>query len=68
MTSKEAKNYLLSLIERDTPKKVEMGVSKYFIFPICPNCKNELTEYYKYKYCKTCGQRLNWNDVYKELK
>ena len=62
MTSKEAKDYLISLIERDTPKKVEVGASKYFMFPVCPNCKVELNEYYKNKYCKECGQRLDWND------
>lgn len=62
MTSKEAKNYLISLIERDTPKKVEIGTSKHFEFPICPNCKDELNEYDKNKYCKECGQRLDWGE------
>ena len=64
MTSKEAKDYLISLIERDEPKKVEIGASKNFKFPICPNCKTELNEYYKYanKFCKECGQRLDWSE------
>ena len=50
------------LVERDTPKKVEIGTSEQFEFPICPNCKVELNEYYKYanKFCKECGQRIMW--------
>ena len=52
------------LVERDTPKKIEIGTSHNFKYPICPNCKIELNEYYKYanKYCKECGQRLDWSE------
>lgn len=62
MTSKEAKDYLISLVERDTPKKVELRTAYGFEFPICPSCKIELNEYCKYanKFCKECGQRLEW--------
>ena len=54
---------LEQLVVRDTPKKVEIGTSKNFKFPICPNCKVESNEYYKYanKFCKECGQRLDWS-------
>lgn len=62
MTSKKAKDYLISLIERDTPKKVEIRTSKHFKYPICPNCKGELNEYYKNNYCKECGQCLDWSE------
>lgn len=50
------------LLEKDTPQKVEIGTSKDFKYPICPNCKVELNEYYKNKYCKDCGQRLDWSE------
>lgn len=55
---------LEKLVERDTPKKIKIGTSKHFKFPICPNCKDELNEYYKNKYCKECGQRLDWSGRY----
>lgn len=57
-----ARYEISKLVERDTLKKVEIGISKNFKFPICPNCKTELNEYYKYanKFCKECGQRLDW--------
>ena len=58
----ESVNVLEKLVERDAPKKVETGTSKHFEFPICPNCKDELNEYYKNKYCKECGQRLDWSE------
>lgn len=59
----KALEILEELVERDTPKKVKIGTSKHFKFPICPNCKTELNEYYKYanKFCKECGQRLDWS-------
>lgn len=59
---KEEFDILRKLVDRDTPKKVEIGTSKQFKFPICPNCKVELNEYYKYanKFCKECGQRIMW--------
>jgi tRNA(Ile2) C34 agmatinyltransferase TiaS len=50
------------LVERDTPKKVEIGTSKNYKFPICPNCKVELNGVYRNKYCKKCGQRLDWRE------
>lgn len=64
MTSKEAKEYLISLIERDTPKKVDIGKAYGFDFPICPNCKIELNEHYKHvnRFCKECGQKLDWSE------
>lgn len=60
----ESVNVLEQLVERDTPKEVEMGTSKGFKFPICPNCKTELNEYYKdaNKFCKECGQRIDWSE------
>ena len=52
------------LVDRDTPKKVEIGTSKNFKFPICPKCKTELNEFYKdaNKFCKECGQRIDWSE------
>ena len=49
-------------LKRSEPMKVEIGTSKNFKFPICPNCKTELNEYYKNNFCKKCGQRLDWSD------
>lgn len=59
---KEEFDILRKLVERDTPKKVGIGTSKHFKFPICPNCKYELNEYDRDKHCKECGQRLDWSD------
>ena len=62
MTSKEAKDYLVSLIERDTPKKVcydNVGRSE------CPSCdKGYLYNGHmnRNKYCGYCGQRLKWKE------
>ncbi len=55
---------LEQLVDKDTPKKFVIGTSKGFKFPICPNCKTELNEYYKdaNKFCKECGQRLDWRE------
>lgn len=58
----QTKMQIAKILEgRDTPKKIKIGTSKHFKFPICPNCKVELNEYYKNKFCKECGQRLDWN-------
>jgi hypothetical protein len=58
----KALEILEELAERDTPKKVEIGTSKNYKFPICPNCKVELNGVYRNKYCKKCGQRLDWRE------
>ena len=52
------------LADKNTPKKVRTGTSKHFKFPICPNCKVELNGVYKHatKYCRKCGQRLEWEE------
>ena len=68
MTSKEAKNYLISLIERDTPKKVIKEVDYRDIYK-CSNCNNvliidryqRLKDKDKINYCGECGQRLDWS-------
>lgn len=56
--------FIYEALKRNKPMKVEIGTSKYFKFPICPNCKTELNEYYKYanKFCKECGQKLDWSE------
>ena len=61
MTSKEVVNYLIELVEKDTPKKVEISTLAYY--QLCPNCKTELNKYFENKYCKECGQRLDWSKV-----
>ena len=47
----EDKNKALEILEkivaRDTAKKVEIATSYNTKWPICPNCKIELNEYYK---------------------
>lgn len=47
-------------------KKVETILTKHFKIPNCPNCKIELNEYYKIKYCKECGQMLDWSEFENE--
>lgn len=54
---------LVKLVERDTPKKVEVVALTTILYPICPNCKIDLNvDYYKQKYCDNCGQRLDWSE------
>ena len=57
---------LASLIEKDTPKKVELKNNAY----ICPNCGGIMT--FKHKgmcvscqneFCGGCGQRLDWSEI-----
>lgn len=57
MTSKEVKDYLISLIERDTPmipiyESIEL---------ICPKCR-ERQHTNTAKFCSECGQRLGWSE------
>ncbi len=56
------KNELIELIERDTPKKVVIVTVTNYVNTFCPNCKDELNEYYKRNFCKDCGQRLDWSE------
>lgn len=62
MTSKEAKDYLISLINRDTPEKVcydNLGRSE------CPSCDKSYLHnggMNRNKYCGYCGQRLDWSE------
>ena len=66
MTSKEAVNYLVELVERDTPIKglhLDDGFNGYVLS--CPSCKNSINNVwsraeYKPNYCHYCGQRLLW--------
>lgn len=61
MTIKEAKDYLISLIERDTPMKaIDMEVDNLGITRrvICPACRQWSTLTEKENFCPKCGQRL----------
>ena len=62
MTSKEAKDYLISLIERDTPEKIEYDDYEE---PCCPDCGEvQCPNVYAMNnnVCPYCGQRLDWSE------
>ena len=64
----ETKDYLISLIERDTPMKlIENGVinsttnEQWSVFH-CPKC-NYLMSQILPKFCGECGQRIDWSEL-----
>ena len=60
MTSKKAKDYLISLIERDTPKKIVDDV--YPRCPVCDEVQSPNVYAMNNDFCPYCGQRLDWSD------
>lgn len=56
----ETKNYLLSLIERDTAMK-PLKVSNSKLMYWCSKCDCSSIQRYD-KYCHECGQRLDWEE------
>lgn len=64
MTSKEAKDYLISLIERDTPKKVRKSANPTLNIAFCPKCRRIVE--IDYNGCPYCLQRLDWSELENE--
>ena len=63
MTSKEAVNYLVELVERDTPIlpiKLNWKTTKNYYY-VCPKCKEMVTRTDEV-FCQDCGQRLDWSE------
>ena len=46
-------------IDRNTPKKPVLERGKYSQKHVCPNCDVFV---YREKFCKGCGQRLDWSE------
>lgn len=69
---REALGLSIKLLEKATPKKVlNEGDGEYT--HKCPNCLygvgtivvDDLGKYIEHDdYCSTCGQRLDWSDIY----
>ena len=62
---------LQELVEKETPLEVDHTSDGYpddyylvYDIAFCPNCDRafEVTYNEHYKYCPSCGQRLNWGD------
>lgn len=66
----EREEYIEQLIKKDTPLPVYLEGDGYwngelvYDTAICQNCNAEYeVDYYHYKFCPNCGQRLDWSDV-----
>ena len=61
LTERERKEWLNTLLKRETPMKVtDIHVDEFY----CPKCHSEIS-HDKYnsehpKYCEECGQKLEW--------
>ena len=55
----EACNKAAKYDEKETPKKPTKEVNEHNDYDyICPNCKGNVNRFYKY--CRECGQRIDW--------
>ena len=63
MTSKEAKDYLISLIERDTPKPPIINTNHVIIQHNCSVClcRLDIPQLKEGNFCPKCGQRI-WSE------
>lgn len=61
MKIEESVNYLIELIERDTPMKVDSPNYYGFGYYKCPKCMDIVIEE-RFNYCPHCGQRLDWSE------
>lgn len=50
---------LTELVDKATPRKVEIKVVQHWIDYYCPVCSHKLRRDVKYKYCPHCGQALD---------
>ena len=65
---KQVKEAVIEVLEKQIPKKVEDFMeleeefsSFYKLDFMCPSCLNAtICQPYKPKYCKHCGQKLDW--------
>lgn len=67
----EALNLAIKALEKQIPKKVDEFMERseefssfYKLDFMCPSClKATICQPYKPKYCKHCGQKLDWSDI-----
>ena len=64
--AKQWVNALQELIDKETPKKVVIKISKKPGWDprnfYCPSCSRKLRRDRSYHYCPRCGQHLDWSD------
>ena len=59
--NREAKQMAINALEKQMPKKPIYDNDNYHRTGYrCPNCNN--TNPWGYKFCKHCGQALDWSD------
>ena len=52
-----------SAIEKQIPKEpLDLEEDYDGTYGKCPDCKRMLLDFENYKYCKSCGQALDWSD------
>ena len=63
MKNKEAKDYLISLIERDTPKSPIKNTNHIFALHRCSVCVCilDIPHLKEVNFCPKCGQRIDWS-------
>lgn len=60
----ESEKIKLEALEKQIPKKViktEYRNIKGNYLTSCPNCRSQLFDFEKTKYCGECGQKLDWS-------
>ncbi len=70
LTEEECFKLLQELVDRATPRKVEVVPSDILYFDgVCPNCNKPLFDgtdmFFKekrYKFCAYCGQAIDWSE------
>lgn len=71
MCSVEEMNIAIEALEKQIPKKPDLIGDGYddngnLIYDtwICPCCRTEYElDYYNYKFCPECGQKIDWSEV-----
>ena len=61
-----ALNEAAELLEKQVPKKpfpkTDIETERGYWIWKCPNCGDEW--FFRYNYCSSCGQRLDWSEEY----
>lgn len=74
----ECREIIHNALKKQIPRKLKtVKVDRFGSVLLCPSCENEIAMIYnsvwqkgkyKQKYCDTCGQALDWNDLKGETK
>lgn len=54
-------NDVMEALEKQVPKKPDAWKGKIFDGFVCTKCNTIV--FYDYKYCKRCGQAIDWSEV-----